>query len=139
MKNSTCNLSGKFNYVEEMIPGNEFYDDHYLIGKTWIKKVLYNDPATVVFWSDGTKTVSKCVGGDVYNKEAGLTICILKKLIGTQHVNDLFMDWIPKCVDSNDRSADKGYYMSLKMVRNRHKILEKIGNDFDDEYIEDEE
>lgn len=25
-----------------------------------IKRVIFNKPATVVFWSDGTKTVAKC-------------------------------------------------------------------------------
>lgn len=141
MKDATYNLSGKFRYVIGSIPQNETNEEMVFIKNVFIKKVLYNDPATVVFWSDDTKTVAKCVGGDVYSKETGLSICILKKLIGTQHVNNLFMDWIPRCVDSNDKSADRDYYMSLKAVRARHKILEKIGNDFNDDYkyFEDEE
>ena len=27
-----------------------------------IKNVIFNDPATIVFWSDGTKTIVKCSG-----------------------------------------------------------------------------
>ena len=134
MKDATYNLSGKFRYVIDSVPQEETNEELVFIKNVFIKKVLYNDPATIVFWSDGTKTVSKCVGGDVYNKETGLTICILKKLIGTKHVNNLFEDWIPKCVDSNDKSADKNYYRSLKGVRNRHKVLEKIGYNLNDEY-----
>lgn len=35
--------------------------DHQIIGKNpTIEKVIFNPPATVVFWSDGTKTVAKC-------------------------------------------------------------------------------
>ena len=50
-------------------------------GKT-IKEVIYNDPATIIIWSDGTKTVAKCEGGDVYDREKGFYICLLKELLG---------------------------------------------------------
>ena len=33
-----------------------------------IKKVIFNDPATVVIWDDGTKTVVKCSEGDTYSE-----------------------------------------------------------------------
>ena len=46
--------------------------------------VIFNDPATIVFWSDGTKTVVKCQAGegDIYNPEAGLAMCYMKKALG---------------------------------------------------------
>jgi len=47
-----------------------------------IKKVIFNDPATIVLWDDGTKTVVKCSLGDTYSKWAGLAFCICKKLMG---------------------------------------------------------
>lgn len=47
-----------------------------------IKKVIFNDPATIVLWGDGTKTVVKCSEGDTYSKWAGLAFCICKKLMG---------------------------------------------------------
>lgn len=37
-----------------------------------IKKVIFNDPATIVFWSDGTKTVVKTSYRDVFDKEKGI-------------------------------------------------------------------
>ena len=43
-------------------------------------KVIFNGPATIVFWDDGTKTVVKCKDGDPYSKEAGFALCVLKKL-----------------------------------------------------------
>ena len=46
------------------------------------KKVIFNGPATVVLWKDGTKTVVKCKEGDPYSKEAGFALCLLKKLSG---------------------------------------------------------
>lgn len=47
-----------------------------------IKDVIFNDPATIVFWSDGTKTVVKCQDGDVFDKEKGLAMAISKKFFG---------------------------------------------------------
>ena len=47
-----------------------------------IKKIMYKPPATIVFWNDGTKTVSICERGDAYNKELGFALCVLKKKYG---------------------------------------------------------
>lgn len=60
----------------------------------YIVSVAYRNPATIVFWSDDTKTVCKCRKGDEYCEEAGLAMCILKKLIGATNVHTLFEDWI---------------------------------------------
>ena len=47
-----------------------------------IKDVIFNKPATIVFWTDGTKTIVKCQEGDTYSKETGLSLAINKKLMG---------------------------------------------------------
>ena len=47
-----------------------------------IKKVIFNKPATIVYWSDNTKTVVKCGKNDEWDKEKGLAMAISKKLIG---------------------------------------------------------
>lgn len=77
----------------------------------YIKEVIYNDPATIVIWSDGDKTIAKCAEGDEYNPEAGLSICILKKLIGGAKLYNIFEDWLPV----------QGNRVSLKYVRKKHK------------------
>jgi hypothetical protein len=46
------------------------------------KKVIFNNPATIVIWSDGTKTVVTRQKGDRYNKEEGLALCYMKKALG---------------------------------------------------------
>lgn len=51
-------------------------------GDYYITKVIFNDPATIVFWSDGTKTVVKCCEDDTFDKEKGLAMAVLKKLSG---------------------------------------------------------
>lgn len=47
-----------------------------------IKKVIFNDPATIIIWADGAKTVVKCAEGDIYTKWAGFAFCVCKKIMG---------------------------------------------------------
>lgn len=62
-----------------------------------IDRVIYSDPATIVFWKDGTKTVVKCQKGDTYNPETGLAMCIIKKVCGNKaNYNNIFTKWLPK-------------------------------------------
>ena len=69
-----------------------------------IKNVIFNDPATIVFWEDGTKTVVKCQDGDEFNPEKGLAMAIAKKAYGNKggYCNKL-KKWLPKeePVDTN--------------------------------------
>lgn len=61
-----------------------------------IKKVIFNEPATIVIWSDNTKTVVKCQKDDTYSKEVGLALCIAKKYLGNKsNFNNVFKKWIP--------------------------------------------
>lgn len=55
-----------------------------------IDHVVFNDPATIVFWKDGTKTVTKCHSGDTFDKETGLAMCIVRKLTGNRNYNKVF-------------------------------------------------
>ena len=62
-----------------------------------IKDVIFNDPATIVLWVDGTKTVVKCQDGDVYSKDVGLALCFAKKALGNKgNFNEVFKKWIPE-------------------------------------------
>ena len=69
-----------------------------------IKNVIFNDPATIVFWEDGTKTVVKCQDGDEFDPEKGLSMAIVKKAYGNKgnYCNKL-KKWLPKeeQVDTN--------------------------------------
>ena len=47
-----------------------------------IERVLFNNPATIVFWADGDKTVVKAQNGEPYDPEKGLAMAISKKALG---------------------------------------------------------
>ncbi len=62
-----------------------------------ITKVIFNDPATIVFWRDGTKTVVKCNPGDTFDPEKGLAMACTKKLFGNNgFYYDIFRKWLPE-------------------------------------------
>ena len=61
-----------------------------------IRKVIFNDPATIVIWKDGSKTVVKCGENDIYDKEKGLAMAIAKKAFGNKgNYYEEFKKWIP--------------------------------------------
>ena len=56
--------------------------DDILVPK--IKNVILNDPAVIVMWEDGTKTVVKAQG-ERFDPEKGLAMAISKKAFGNKH------------------------------------------------------
>lgn len=49
-----------------------------------IADVIFNGPATIVKWTDGTKTVVKCSEGENFDPEKGLVMAITKKALGNK-------------------------------------------------------
>lgn len=68
-----------------------------LINKRYgIDNVIFNDPATIIFWADGTKTVVKAEGED-FDPEKGLAMAISKKALGNKgNYFDIFKKWVGK-------------------------------------------
>lgn len=62
-----------------------------------IEKVIFNDPATIVFWADGTKTVVKNTDKKKFDPEKGLAMAITKKALGNEgnYYNEL-RKWLPE-------------------------------------------
>jgi len=47
-----------------------------------VEKIIYNDRTTIVYWTDGSKSRSTCVVGEIFDEEIGLAVCTMKKLFG---------------------------------------------------------
>lgn len=61
-----------------------------------IRKVIFHEPATIVIWEDGTKTVVK-VQNEPYDAEKGLAMAISKKFFGNKsNFNNIFKKYLPK-------------------------------------------
>ena len=104
-----CELSGELIAIDKLDSSNicpnfklkdgevKFYirsklDKQYYLSK--IKKVIFNNPATIVFWDDGTKTVVICQDSDIFDKEKGLAMAISKYFFNNKgNYNDIFRKW----------------------------------------------
>ena len=88
-----------------------------------IKKVIFNNPATIVFWSDGSKTVVKSYLDD-YDPEKGLAMAIAKKALGNEgNYYNVFKKWLPN-EDSSEEIRDRTCY---EIAGERfNEILDKI-------------
>lgn len=73
--------------------GKPTYVDHEI---PKIKKVIFNDPATIILWNDNTKTVVKAEE-ETFDPEKGMAIAIAKKALGNQgkYYNE-FKKWLPE-------------------------------------------
>lgn len=61
-----------------------------------IEKVIFNDPATIIKWADGTKTIVKAEN-EVFDPEKGFAMAIAKKALGNQgNYYEVFKKWLPK-------------------------------------------
>lgn len=56
------------------------------------RKLIVNGPATIVLWSDGTKTVAKCNKNEPFDPEKGVAIAIAKRFVSSNKLNKLFDD-----------------------------------------------
>lgn len=107
---------GQFFWVnpEDIIIANNRYkvEKTYSLG-TNIKKVIFNSPATIVFWSDGSKTVVKAHNDD-YDPEKGLAMAIAKKALGNEgNYYNVFKKWLPKddeTIETDRTSLDELFY-----------------------------
>lgn len=82
---------------------NNFRINHHMFG---ISKVISHDPATIVFWKDGTKTVVKCQEGDAYDLEKGILYAIIRKVYGEgRNYTDVLNVIDESCENYNNEKA----------------------------------
>lgn len=81
-------------------------EEKYIMSKlnvATIKNVIFNNPATIVFWMDGTKTVVKAENEE-YDPEKGLAMAIAKRALGNEgNYYNIFRKWLSK--EENKKTA----------------------------------
>lgn len=70
-----------------------------------ISRVIFNDPATIILWADGTKTVTKTHGDDAFDPEKGFAVACAKKLLGN---GDAFREECKKWIPTEDKRPNIG-------------------------------
>lgn len=118
------NYNNMYRYCEADVKATkEFYEYN---SKT-ITKILYNPPATVVFFGNKTKVVAKAIAGDIYDPEKGVAICILKKFAKDEfghHWYDILK------IVSDHPAADGTDLEKAIAVTMANKILSKCNSSF---------
>ena len=118
-------------HPEDIIIANYRYtvEKTYSLG-TNIKKVIFSNPATIIFWSDGSKTVVKAHNDD-YDPEKGLAMAIAKKALGNEgNYYNVFKKWLPKddeTIETDQTSIGELFY-DKKVNDILNKALEDIKN-----------
>lgn len=90
-----------------------------------IQKVVFNDPATIVFWSDKTKTVVKCQNDEAFDPEKGLAMAITKKFFGNE---GNYFNEIKKWTDDYEKEQSKlaGILDSLERFNKDGSLAEAV-------------
>lgn len=73
-----------------------------------IKKVIFSDPATIVLWEDGTKTVVKTQKGDQYDPEKGLAMACMRKILDKKDYHKWLEEARGKNTPINEEGRSKG-------------------------------
>ena len=100
----------------------------FVFGLAGIKvdKVIFNYPATIVYWSDGTKTVVHCREDETFDKEEGLVMAICKKALGNKgNFNNVIKKLLKDAVVQNDKQPEKSNMEKL------NDVLDHIIDDID--------
>jgi len=67
-------MYGNYVYTNSKILSNKFKPT----------RIIYNDPVTICFFTDGSKIMVKCSKEEKYVPEYGVMACIIKKLFGSR-------------------------------------------------------
>lgn len=115
--------------IQTIIDKNKHVDADIHIDPTYInkaiKRVILSNPATIILWNDGTKTVTKCCDGDVYDPETGMVMCIMKHLFGD---TNRWRNIIGKHI-KNSRANDKKKVCKHDCTKLNNKSVECIPSD----------
>ena len=93
------------------------YDERGLVdasSKNGIKKIILNDPATIILWTDGSKTVVKAHNED-FDAEKGIAMCFMKKALGNKgSFNNVFKKWIPAEKETTPSPTPSAYHKDVE-------------------------
>lgn len=94
-----------------------------------IKNVIFAPPATIVYWSDGSKTVVKCSEKDVFDPEKGLAMAIAKRCGGNKgsYYKEI-QSWVEKCGKKYPGKTAAGKVVDLDALK---KYSSEANKDFE--------
>ena len=94
-----------------------------------IKDVIFAPPVTIVYWSDGSKTVVKCSEKDVFDPEKGLAMAIAKRCGGNKgsYYKEI-QNWVEKSGKKYPGKTAAGKAVDLDVLK---KYSSEANKDFE--------
>lgn len=84
----------------------------YRRNKALVKRVIFNEPYTIVLWANGEKTIVKTQDGEPYDKEKGLAMCFAKYFLGnTGKYFDFFKE---VCDEMEEKESEPTVLQKIK-------------------------
>lgn len=122
-------------YIRRDMEATRRMVNNNIVIKPDIKQVVFNSPATIVFWKDGSKTVVKAQNDETFDPEKGLAMAIAKKTMGNKgnYYNEI-KKWVGEYCKSkpfgdllmeaaNKESSDHTKYAGLRVAyHNLHVV-----------------
>lgn len=89
-----------------------------------IKKIIFNDPATIIIWGNGDKTIVKCGEGEIYDPEKGMAMAIAKHFLGDKgNYYKTFKKWLPKENETvKESKSNTERFISIRDFCDRYNI-----------------
>lgn len=66
---------------------------------TDIRDIIFNGPATIILWRDGSKTVIKLQKGDRWDPEKAVAMAVMKKVFGTNETGSNYLEFVKPYIE----------------------------------------
>lgn len=100
-----------------------------------ILDVIFNEPATIIFWADGTKTVVKAIY-DEFDPEKGLAMAIAKRCGGNKgNYYKEIQNWVEKSgkkYPGKTATQKKAAHKSNPDRESMKKLISKVNEDWNE-------
>ena len=80
--------------IEQIVPTWTSSKFTVSIGIPKVEKVIFNYPATIIIFEDGSKSVVKCTNSDTWDPEKGFYAAFLKRVIGRTELHSLYKTFV---------------------------------------------
>lgn len=122
-------------YADDIYDDTE--DDPPMWGIPDIDRVVFSGRATIVFWTDGTKTVVKAMQGERFERYAGFAAACMKKMFGSTSRAKAIME---ECVVEQAQKKEKSKQNKVpvpdltqafnEVVANHESVQEAVNETF---------
>lgn len=93
-------------------------------------KILVQGTATIIWWSDDTKTIVKCQKGDKMDPEKGIAMCVMKKFMGTNETHSNYLDFAKDAIaEYEKKQAAEKAKKKAEADKKRRAAAKKKGAD----------